>query len=73
MIDDTMSKTEIQNIIIQSILPPSVFAISIAVSVINLQIAYYFWMVINTCEDNRKQEILTAKKLKSPYYPVQEI
>jgi uncharacterized membrane protein len=46
LIDKSLSKTEIQNISLQSILPPSVFAISILVSVINLQIAYYFWMVI---------------------------
>jgi uncharacterized membrane protein len=46
LIDKSLNKTEIQNISFQSILPPSVFAISILVSVINLQIAYYFWMLI---------------------------
>jgi len=46
LIDKSMSKTEIQSISLQSILPPSVFAISILVSFINLQIANYFWMVI---------------------------
>jgi uncharacterized membrane protein len=46
LIDKSMSKTEIQNISLQSILPPSIFAISILVSFINLQIANYFWMVI---------------------------
>ena len=46
LIDKSLSKTEIQNISLQSILPPSIFAISILVSVINLQTAYYFWLVI---------------------------
>ncbi len=46
LIDKSMSKTEIQNISLQSILPPSIFAISILVSFINLQISNYFWMVI---------------------------
>ena len=46
LIDKSLSKTEIQNVSLQSILPPSIFAISILVSVINLQTAYYFWLVI---------------------------
>jgi uncharacterized membrane protein len=46
LIDNTVSKSEIQSIILQSIIPPSVFATSILVSVINLDIAYYFWIVI---------------------------
>ncbi|HYX55739.1 MAG TPA: TMEM175 family protein [Nitrososphaeraceae archaeon] len=56
LIDKSLSKTEIQNISLQSILPPSIFAISILISVINLQIAYYFWMVIIPAK------IITRKK-----------
>lgn len=56
LIDKSLSKTEIQNISLQSILPPSIFAISILVSFINLQIAYYFWMVIIPAK------IITRKK-----------
>ena len=56
LIDKSLSKTEIQNICLQSILPPSIFAISILISVINLQIAYYFWMVIIPAK------IITRKK-----------
>lgn len=56
LIDKSMSKTEIQNISLQSILPPSIFAISILVSFINLQIAYYFWLVIIPAK------IITRKK-----------
>jgi uncharacterized membrane protein len=50
LIDNSLSKTEIQNISLQSIIPPSVFAISILVSFIDLQIANYFWMVIIPAE-----------------------
>ena len=46
LIDNTLNKTGIQGIILQSIIPPSVFAISILVSVINLDIAYYFWIAM---------------------------
>ena len=46
LIDKSMSKPEIQNISLQSIIPPSVFAVSILVSVIDLEIAYYFWIAI---------------------------
>lgn len=56
LIDKSLSKTEIQNISLQSILPPAIFAISILISVINLQIAYYFWMVIIPAK------IITRKK-----------
>ena len=46
LIDNTVSRTEIQNVLLESILLPSVFVISILISIVNLQIAYYFWMVI---------------------------
>jgi uncharacterized membrane protein len=46
LIDTSVSNTEIQNILLESSLSPSVFIISILVSVINLQVAYYFWLVI---------------------------
>src|ERR687898_925669 len=46
LIDNTMSHTEIQNVLLESILLPSVFVISILISIVDLQIAYYFWMVI---------------------------
>jgi uncharacterized membrane protein len=46
LIDNTMSHAEIQNALLESIILPSVFVISILISVIDLQIAYYFWMAI---------------------------
>jgi hypothetical protein len=46
LIDKTVSHTEIQNVLLESILLPSVFVISILISIVDLQIAYYFWMVI---------------------------
>jgi uncharacterized membrane protein len=46
LIDDNLTQIEIRNISLESIIPPFVFLLSILVSVIDLQIAYYFWMVI---------------------------
>ena len=46
LIDNTVSRTEIQNVLLESILLPSVFVISILISIVDLQIAYYFWVVI---------------------------
>ena len=46
LIDKSLSHTEIHNILLESTIPPSVFAISILVSVIDLQVAHYFWIVI---------------------------
>jgi hypothetical protein len=46
LIDKTMNQTEIQSILLESIVLPSVFVISIFVSIVDLEIAYYFWMVI---------------------------
>ena len=45
LIDNTLSQTEIQNILLESILLPSVYIFSILLSTIDLQIAYYFWIV----------------------------
>jgi len=42
LIDNTLNSTEIQNITLQSVLTPSVFAFSILISIVNVQIAYYF-------------------------------
>jgi uncharacterized membrane protein len=46
LIDDNLTQIEIRNISLESIIPPVVFLLSILVSVIDLQIAYYFWIVI---------------------------
>jgi uncharacterized membrane protein len=46
LIDNTLKSTEIKNITLQSVLTPSVFAFSILISIVNVQIAYYFWLVI---------------------------
>jgi uncharacterized membrane protein len=46
LVDKNLNHTEIQNILFESALTPSVFAISILVSTIDLQIAYYFWIAI---------------------------
>ena len=41
-----MNHTKIQHIFLESVLLPSVFVISILASVIDLQGAFYFWLVI---------------------------
>jgi uncharacterized membrane protein len=46
LIDKTVKTIEIQNISLQSILTPAVFMISILISIVNIQIAYYFWLII---------------------------
>lgn len=46
LIDESLNHTEIQNTLLESTLTPSVFAISILVSIIDIQIAYYFWITI---------------------------
>ncbi|MGC1134494.1 MAG: TMEM175 family protein [Nitrososphaeraceae archaeon] len=46
LIDNTLRPSEVQNITLQSLLTPCVFAISILISIVNIQIAYYFWLVI---------------------------
>jgi uncharacterized membrane protein len=46
LVDKSLSHTEIQSILLESILLPSVYVFSILVSTIDLQTAYYFWIVI---------------------------
>ena len=46
LLDKTMNQTDIKSILLESIVLPSVFVISIFVSIVDLEIAYYFWMVI---------------------------
>ena len=46
LLDKTLNQTDIQSILLESIVLPSVFVISIFVSIVDLEIAYYFWMVI---------------------------
>ena len=60
LIDNTLSQTEIQNILLESILLPSVYIFSILLSTIDLQTAYYFWIVtvpakIIICKKYRNQ------------------
>jgi uncharacterized membrane protein len=56
LLDKTMNQT-IQSILLESIVLPSVFVISIFVSIVDLEIAYYFWMV--TCKGSLTTEIPT--------------
>ena len=45
--DKTLTLIQTTSILLQSLLPtPTVFAISIAISFVNRQIAQYFWLVI---------------------------
>jgi uncharacterized membrane protein len=46
LIDKTLSIIQIRNISLQSLLPPTVFAISILISFVDIQIAYYSWIAI---------------------------
>ena len=46
LIDSTLILSAIQNVILQTILTPIVFSISILISLVNIQIAYYFWLII---------------------------
>jgi TMEM175 potassium channel family protein len=46
LVDKTMNHTEKHHTFLESALLPSVFVISILVSVIDLQAAFYFWLVI---------------------------
>lgn len=45
-IDENLTRIEIHGILLQSILSPVVFLLSILVSLIDLTIAYYFWLVL---------------------------
>jgi uncharacterized membrane protein len=46
LINQNMTRTEIHCVLLESTLSPAVFLLSILVSFIDLQIAYYFWLVI---------------------------
>jgi hypothetical protein len=46
LVDKTMNHTEKHHTFLESVLLPSVFVISILVSVIDLRAAFYFWLVI---------------------------
>jgi uncharacterized membrane protein len=46
LIDENLTQRQIHNISLESFLPTVVFLLSILVSFIDLQIAYYFWIVI---------------------------
>jgi TMEM175 potassium channel family protein len=46
LIDENLTQRQIHNISLESVLPTVVFLLSILVSFIDLQIAYYFWIVI---------------------------
>ena len=46
LINQNMTRTEIHYVLLESTLSPAVFLLSILVSFIDLQIAYYFWLVI---------------------------
>ena len=46
LIDENLTQIEIQNISLETILPPAIFLLSILVSIIDLQTAYYFWLLI---------------------------
>jgi TMEM175 potassium channel family protein len=58
LIDKNLSNAETHTILIESIITPSVFALSILVSIIDLQIAYYFWILIAPAK------IVARKRLK---------
>ena len=46
LINQNMTQTEIHCVLLESTLSPAVFLLSILVSFIDLQIAYYFWLII---------------------------
>ena len=46
LINQNMTQIEIHCVLLESTLSPAVFLLSILVSLIDLQIAYYFWLVI---------------------------
>ena len=46
LIDENLTRIEIHGILLESILSPVVFLSSILVSIIDLPIAYYFWIVL---------------------------
>jgi Gpi18-like mannosyltransferase len=46
LIDKSLSHKDIQYILLESLVLPSVYAISVLISFIDLQTAYYFWIVV---------------------------
>lgn len=46
LIYSTFSPSAIQNVILQTTLASIVFSISTLISLVNVQIAYYFWLVM---------------------------
>jgi len=46
LIDENMTKVEIRNISLVSIVSPAIFLLSIFVSFIDMRAAYYFWILI---------------------------
>ena len=46
LLDENLTRVEIHNMLIDSIVSPVVFLLSILVSFIDIPIAYYFWIVI---------------------------
>jgi uncharacterized membrane protein len=46
LVDKNMSSTHIRAVSLQAIAPPLIFASSIAISFIDIQIAQYFWILI---------------------------
>jgi uncharacterized membrane protein len=46
LIDENLTRIEIHGILLESILSPVVFLLSILVSIIDLPIAYYIWIVL---------------------------
>ncbi len=45
-VDKTMDDTKITNVFLNSIIPPVIFALSIPIFFIDIQIAQYFWLII---------------------------
>jgi hypothetical protein len=41
-----MDETKIKNILLEAIVPPVIFALSIPVFLINIDLAHYFWLII---------------------------
>ncbi len=45
-VDKTMDNAKITNVLLNSMIPPAIFALSIPISFIDIQIAQYFWLII---------------------------
>ena len=46
LIDNSLTNTEVKRLLLESLVMASVFAISILISIVDLQIAYFFWIAI---------------------------